>query len=79
MHIDTLRGMTAQPVQSMTAAMEQMKVQQTFATLQMCQNLVLSQYLYQDEKDGDDAAKTLRAKAKSLLQIFLDGQQITQD
>lgn len=76
MHLDQMRG--AMPVQSLTAQMEQMKVQQTFATLQMCQNLVLSQYLYQDEKDGDEAAKSLRAKAKSLLQVFLDGQEITQ-
>ena len=70
----------AVPMQSMTAQMEAMKVQQTFATLQMCQNLVLSQYLYVDEVENKSAdAKALRAKAKSLLQVFLDGQQITQE
>lgn len=69
----------AQPMQSMTAQMEAMKMQQTFATLQMCQNLVLSQYLYTDELDGNADAKALRAKAKSLLQAYLDGQEITQD
>ena len=66
-------------MQSMTAQMEAMKIQQTFATLQMCQNLVLSQYLYQDERDGDVAAKALRSKAKVLIQTFLDGQEITKD
>jgi hypothetical protein len=72
-------GMTAQAMPSLTAQMEAMKVQQTFATLQMCQNLVLSQYLYQDEKDGSADAKCLRATAKALIQTFLDGQEITTD
>lgn len=77
MHLDRLA--MAQPVQSMTAQMEAMKVQQTFATLQMCQNLVLSQYLYEDEKQGADDAKKLRTTAKALIQTFLDGQEITKD
>lgn len=81
-----LRSMMAgaQAMPSMTAQMEAMKLQQTFATLQIAQNLVMSNVLLDDEKlsraEGEENdAKKLRATAKALIQTFLDGQEITQD
>lgn len=79
MHLDSLRG-GAVSMPSMTAQMEAMKMQQTFATLQVAQNLVLSQYLYADEVENkSEDAKAVRTKAKALILAFLDGQEITKD
>lgn len=60
--------------------LQQMQIQQTFATLQMCQNLVMSQYLYEEaytQKNED--AKKLRTTALKLVQTFLDGQETVEN
>jgi hypothetical protein len=69
----------AQAIPSMTTQMEAMKLQQTGMALQFAQNAAMSQYLWEDEKAGNEDAKVLRAKAKSLLQAYFDGLDVTSD
>jgi hypothetical protein len=68
-------GGGGQPVmmQSPTAQREAMQIQMTFANVQIAQNIVMSQYLFQDEKDGAVDAKELRAVAKEMILAYLKG------
>jgi hypothetical protein len=62
-------------VQSPTAQREAMQIQMTFANIQIAQNLVMSQFLFEDEKSGDADAKELRTAAKTMLKNYLAGLQ----
>jgi hypothetical protein len=62
-------------VQSPTAQREAMQIQMTFANIQIAQNLVMSQFLFEDEKRGDADAKELRTAAKTMLKNYLAGLQ----
>jgi hypothetical protein len=70
-------GAGGQPVmmQSPTAQREAMQIQMTFANIQIAQNLVMSQFLFEDEKSGDADAKELRTAAKTMLKNYLAGLQ----
>ncbi len=60
-------------VASPTAQREAMQMQQHYANIQVLQNIVMAQVLWEDEKSGAEDAKAIRAIAKAKLREMLDG------
>lgn len=57
---------------------KQLALQQTYANLQIAQNLAMSQYLYLDEVENkDEAAKKVRGLAKKLIIKFMEDLETT--